>query len=56
MSNRCCCSCVDERERQLQEIIEKYKNVKGALIPVLHEAQELYGYLPMSVQKKSRKG
>ncbi|MGE5614562.1 MAG: NADH-quinone oxidoreductase subunit NuoE [Bacillota bacterium] len=52
MSGRCCCGCVDEKELQLQEIIEKYKNVKGALIPVLHEAQEVYGYLPMSVQKK----
>jgi NADP-reducing hydrogenase subunit HndA len=56
MSNRCCCSCVDEREQQLQEIIEKYKNMKGALIPVLHEAQEVYGYLPMSVQKKIAEG
>ena len=35
-----------------QEIIEKYKNINGALIPVLHEAQDVYGYLPMSVQKK----
>ena len=48
----CCCSnLVDERLEKLQQIIEKNKNVKGALIPVLHEAQELYGYLPMSVQK-----
>ena len=47
-----CCACVDEKERKLQEIIEKYKNVEGALIPVLHEAQDVYGYLPMSVQKK----
>jgi NADP-reducing hydrogenase subunit HndA len=56
MSNHCCCSCVDEREQQLQKIIEKYKNMKGALIPVLHEAQEVYGYLPMSVQKKIAEG
>lgn len=48
----CCCSnMVDEREEKLQKIIEKYKGTKGALIPVLHEAQELYGYLPMKVQK-----
>lgn len=47
-----CCACVDEKERKLQEIIEKYKNINGALIPVLHEAQDVYGYLPMSVQKK----
>lgn len=54
----CCCSCngVDERDTKLQEIIEKYKNTRGALIPVLHEAQEVYGYLPMSVQKKISEG
>lgn len=52
MSSNCCCSCVDEKEQKLQEIIEKYKETKGALIPVLHEAQEVYGYLPMNVQKK----
>lgn len=45
------CGGVDARKQKLQEIIEKYKNTKGALIPVLHEAQEVYGYLPMSVQK-----
>ena len=50
MSN--CCGCVEEKERKLQEIIEKYKDSKGALIPVLHEAQEVYGYLPMNVQKR----
>jgi NADP-reducing hydrogenase subunit HndA len=47
----CCCGCVDEKAIKLQEIIEKYKNSRGALIPVLHEAQEVYGYLPMKVQK-----
>jgi len=52
----CCCGGVDEREKKLQEIIEKYKNTRGALIPVLHEAQEVYGYLPLSVQKKIAEG
>lgn len=52
----CCCGGVDERDKKLQEIIEKYKDTKGALIPVLHEAQEVYGYLPMSVQKKVSEG
>lgn len=51
-----CCGCVDEREQKLQEIIEKYKDTRGALIPVLHEAQEIYGYLPMAVQKKISEG
>lgn len=52
MGAHCCCNGVDEKELKLQEIIAKYKDTKGALIPVLHEAQEVYGYLPMSVQKK----
>ena len=56
MSSNCCCSCVDEKEQKLQEIIEKHKDSKGALIPVLHEAQDIYGYLPMSVQKKISEG
>ena len=46
-----CCGCVDEKEKQLHEVIEKYKDTRGALIPVLHEAQEIYGYLPLKVQK-----
>jgi len=32
------------------EVINKHKQSKGALIPVLHEAQEIYGYLPIEVQ------
>lgn len=52
MGAHCCCNGVDEKEQKLQEIIVKYKDTKGALIPVLHEAQEVYGYLPLSVQKK----
>jgi len=55
-NNCCCCGTVDEREQKLQEIINKYKDTKGALIPVLHEAQEVYGYLPASVQKKISEG
>ncbi|MFA6309314.1 MAG: NADH-quinone oxidoreductase subunit NuoE [Clostridia bacterium] len=55
-----CCNCadesLDERVQELQKIINKYKDTKGALIPVLHEAQELYGYLPMEVQKKVAEG
>lgn len=52
----CCCSGVDSRDQKLQEIIEKYKNTRGALVPVLHEAQEVYGYLPLEVQKKIAEG
>jgi len=47
---------VDDRAEKLDEIISNYRNAKGALIPALHEAQELYGYLPMSVQKRIAEG
>jgi NADH-quinone oxidoreductase E subunit len=40
----------DPRYQQLDEIIEKYKNMKGSLIPVLHEAQGVFGYLPENIQ------
>ena len=46
-----CCEKQVPMKEQLEEIIVKYKDTPGALIPVLHEAQELYGYLPFEVQK-----
>ena len=56
-ANNCCgCGGVDPRDQKLQEIIEKYKDTRGALIPVLHEAQEVYGYLPVEIQKKISEG
>ncbi len=39
-----------EQEASLREIIEKHKNDPGAIMPVLQEAQEVYGYLPIEVQ------
>lgn len=52
MSDTCAlCAEAKEKEKKLDEIIEKYKDTKGALIPVLHEAQEVYGYLPLEVQR-----
>lgn len=40
-----------EQEAELRALIEKSKDDKGALMPVLHGAQEIYGYLPEEVQK-----
>lgn len=45
-----------EQEAKLGEIIEKYRDVKGALMPVLQEAQAIYGYLPIEVQLKIAEG
>ncbi len=39
-----------EQEAKLMEVINHYKGTDGALIPVLHEAQGIYGYLPIEVQ------
>ena len=40
-----------EQEAQLLAVIEEHKNDPGALMPVLQKAQEIYGYLPIEVQK-----
>ena len=44
------CAQAKENAEKLNQIIAKYKDTRGALIPVLHEAQEVYGYLPLEVQ------
>ena len=39
-----------EQMSELLKCIEAHKGEKGALMPVLHEAQNIYGYLPAEVQ------
>lgn len=36
---------------KLQEAITTHKGTNGALMPVLHEAQHLFGAIPLDVQK-----
>ena len=45
-----------EQEQKLKAVIESYKGVKGATIAVLHEAQNIYGYLPLEVQQMISEG
>ena len=40
-----------EQERELRSVIESYKGVQGALMPILQKAQGIYGYLPVEVQQ-----
>ena len=52
-----CCACgadVSEEQllAQLDEVIHDYRNVPGALIPVLQITQSLFGYLPESALRK----
>lgn len=49
------CKCEQSLEanfQELQKVFDKYRNVKGSLIPLLQEAQEIFGYLPGDVMKK----
>ncbi len=40
-----------EQKQKLDEVISKHKDMPGALLPVLQEAQGIYGYLPIEVQQ-----
>ncbi len=42
--------------KKLDAIIDKYASATVKLIPALKEAQDLYGYLPMEVQRKLAEG
>ncbi len=45
-----------EKLRELDYFIEERKTKKGALMEVLHEAQHMFGYLPIEVQQKISRG
>ena len=40
-----------EQEEQLLQVIKAHKGHKGALLPVMQQAQDIYGYRPIEVQK-----
>ena len=39
-----------EQEAALKKVIAELKDTKGALMPIMQQAQEIYGYLPIEVQ------
>lgn len=41
-----------ENFQKLEAVIEKNKGKKGALMPVLHEGQKIFGCLPLEAQKR----
>ena len=45
-----------EQEAKLMEIIAAHKDMQGALMPVLQQAQDVYGYLPIEVMKMIAEG
>jgi NADH:ubiquinone oxidoreductase subunit E len=50
------CSCAEASEAELlvrlDEVLAEYREVPGALIPVLQIAQSMFGYLPESALRK----
>lgn len=40
-----------EQEKKLREALKELKKLDGATMPALQAAQEIYGYLPIEVQK-----
>jgi NADH:ubiquinone oxidoreductase subunit E len=45
-----------EEWKKIDQVIAKYKGRHGALIPVLKETQDIYGYLPKNVQHRIAEG
>ena len=45
-----------EQEAKLKAVIEEYKDVPGGTMPVMQQAQEIYGYLPIEVQAMIAEG
>ncbi len=54
-TEKCCCCEHSEEEQakydQIAKVIETYRDRPGSLIMVLHAAQQIYGYLPLQLQK-----
>jgi NADH:ubiquinone oxidoreductase subunit E len=46
----------DEMWSQIDGIIDRYRGMPGALIPVLEECQNITGYLPLEVQERISRG
>ena len=40
-----------EKLTELQKTIDEFKDKEGPLMPIMHKAQELFGYLPVEVQE-----
>ena len=45
-----------EQEQKLKAVIEESRSTPGCLMHILQEAQEIYGFLPIEVQKVIAEG
>lgn len=63
MNHECICASqggvgefTGEQWRLIDEVIEKFRNKPGALIPALEEIQGITGFLPESIQRRVASG
>ena len=42
---------IDKKTAELKQFIAANKDTKGPLMPIMQKAQDIYGYLPIEVQK-----
>lgn len=63
MDHECICSREEEVDeftaeqlKDVDDVIQRFRNKPGALIPVLEEIQGITGYLPESVQRRVASG
>ena len=47
--SHCECNCTKSDLTLLEDVLNKYASVKGSLITILQQAQDIYGYLPTDV-------
>lgn len=52
----CNCKEMEKKFQQLDEVIAAHRSENGSLIPILHKAQDIFGYLPYEVQKRIAEG
>lgn len=49
MCDKCKCLGTPEQEKEFRSVVEKNRDRKGALMPILQQTQDIYGYLPEKV-------
>lgn len=47
----CCTEDEEQKYNEIANVIDLFKDKEGSLIQILHLAQEIYGHLPLDLQK-----